>query len=125
MTVAFPTSERFRARPDKTTAPSTPMNTQSVTSIVETTWSFTLPHEKPPWPQKSNVKLSRLKKNKVMVMKAKIGTSFAIVVMMLIIDASWIPRKMSEWTSQSIIDAPMMEAMFDRLRRWGRNNRPN
>lgn len=35
-----------------------------------------------------NVKLSRLKKNKVMVMKAKIGTSFAIVVMILIIDAS-------------------------------------
>ena len=54
-TVALPTSERFAARAEKMLAPSMPINTQTVTSIMLRAWSITLPSSGLLAPQKSAV----------------------------------------------------------------------
>ena len=64
-----------------------PMNTQTVTSIMFLTWSSVLPSEAPSMlvlvPQKSVLKMPALKPTAATAMKVRIGTTLAIVTMVL------------------------------------------
>ncbi|MCY1366972.1 hypothetical protein D9M69_538840 [compost metagenome] len=109
-TVALPTSERFSARAEKMLAPSMPMNTQTVTSIMLRTWFITLPSSMFFEPQMSAVKMSSLKANRQMRMNRNSGTTLAMVVTRLMKAASLIPRSTRKCTAQRTIDAPMIAA---------------
>ena len=96
--VARPTSWRLRARSEKTEAPSTPMNTQTVTSIMALTWVSVEPRSL--WvPQKSAEKVPILKAVAPMMMKTIRGTILAMVTTTLTTAASRMPRRMSRWYS--------------------------
>ena len=108
ITVALPTSERFSARPEYTLAPSMPINTKTVTSIMLRTWSITLPRLGVCVPQKSRVKISALKATAVSTINITIGTILATVVNWLINAASLIPRSTRKCTPHSSNDAQPM-----------------
>ena len=96
--VARPTSRRSRARSEKTEAPSTPMNTQTVTSIMALIWSSAEPRPLLV-PQKSAEKVLALKAMIPIRMKTTRGTTLAIVTTTLTTAASRMPRMMSRWYS--------------------------
>ncbi|MNG01799.1 hypothetical protein D3C84_847930 [compost metagenome] len=110
ITVALPTSERFSARAEKMLAPSIPMNTQTVTSIMLRTWFITLPRSGFMVPQMSAVKMSSLNANTAIRMNSASGTTLATVVTRLMKAASLIPRSTRKCTAQSNTEAPMMAA---------------
>ncbi len=107
MTVARPTSLRRSARAENTLAPSIPMNTHTVTSIMLRTCCITLPSSGLPRPQKSAVNTSRRKATAVITMNRSNGTILAMVVTRLTNAASRIPRKMRKCTPQSTSEAPI------------------
>ena len=108
ITVALPTSERFSALPEYTLAPSIPMNTNTVTSIMLRTWSITLPRSGVPLPHRSRVKMSALKATAAITINMTIGTIFAIVVNWLMKAASLIPRSTKKCTPHSNNEAQPM-----------------
>ncbi|MNN55121.1 hypothetical protein D3C81_1699810 [compost metagenome] len=108
--VALPTSERFSARAEKMLAPSIPMNTQTVTSIMLRTWFITLPSSGFIEPQMSWLKMSSLKANRQIRMNRNSGTIFAMVVTTLMNAASLMPRRTRKCTAQSRMEAPMIAA---------------
>ena len=108
MTVALPTSERFSARPEYTLAPSMPINTNTVTSIMLRTWSITLPRLGVSWPQKSVVKISALNATPANTINITMGTIFATVVSWLIKAASLMPRMTRKCTPHSSSEAQPM-----------------
>ena len=110
ITVARPTSERFSAREEKMLAPSIPMNTHTVTSIMLRTWSITLPRSGFFTPQMSLVKMSSLNAKRAIRINSTSGTTLATVVTRLMNAASLIPRSTRKCTAQSRIEAPMMAA---------------
>lgn len=110
MTVALPTSERFSARDEKMLAPSMPMNTHTVTSIMLRTWFITLPSSGVPTAQMSAVKMSSLKANRQISANSTSGTTLATVVIRLMNAASLMPRSTRKCTAHKRIDAPMMAA---------------
>ncbi len=105
ITVALPTSLRFSARAEKMLAPSMPMNTQTVTSIMLRTWSITLPRSLLPRPQKSLVNTSSLKAMAAMMMNSASGSILAMVVTVLMKAASLMPRSTRKCSSHSRIEA--------------------
>ncbi|MNU78502.1 hypothetical protein D3C71_680930 [compost metagenome] len=76
-------------------APSMPMNTHTVTSIMFRTWFITLPRSGFFRPQMSAVKMSSLKANTAIKMNSTSGTILATVVTRLMNAASLIPRNTS------------------------------
>ncbi|MCY1176095.1 hypothetical protein D9M73_163560 [compost metagenome] len=110
MTVALPTSVRFSARAEKMLAPSMPMNTHTVTSIMLRTWFITLPRSGFMVPQMSWLKMSSLKANRQIRMNRNSGTIFAMVVTTLMNAASLMPRRTRKCTAQSRMEAPMIAA---------------
>ncbi|MNQ97126.1 hypothetical protein D3C85_1127580 [compost metagenome] len=110
ITVALPTSLRFSARAEKMLAPSMPMNTHTVTSIILRTWSITLPRSGFFRPQMSAVKMSSLKANNAINMNSSSGTILATVVTRLMNAASFIPRSTRKCTAQSSTEAPITAA---------------
>ncbi|MCY1535903.1 hypothetical protein D9M68_713290 [compost metagenome] len=107
-TVALPTSLRFSARAEKMLAPSMPMNTQTVTSIMLRTWFITVPRSLLPAPQKSAVNTSSLKATAQITMNSASGTILAMVVRVLMNAASLIPRSTRKCRNQSSTEAQMI-----------------
>ncbi|MNP10680.1 hypothetical protein D3C76_1028370 [compost metagenome] len=107
-TVARPTSLRFSARAEKMLAPSMPINTQTVTSIILRTWSMTVPSSLLPAPQKSAVNTSALKAIAAMTMNNASGTILAIVVSVLINAASRIPRSTRKCSAHNSTEAQVI-----------------
>ncbi|MDT4871486.1 hypothetical protein FQZ97_1066170 [compost metagenome] len=107
-TVALPTSLRFSARAEKMLAPSMPMNTHTVTSIILRTWSITVPRSLLPAPQKSAVNTSILKATAAITMNRASGTILAMVVRVLMKAASLIPRSTRKCRHQSNAEAQMI-----------------
>ncbi|CNV01046.1 Uncharacterised protein [Salmonella enterica subsp. enterica serovar Bovismorbificans] len=102
--VARPTSRLFFARAETTTAPSTPINTHSVISMVFLTCSHTgIPSSTP---VKSSVKVSSLNIMIASTINAPSGNSFARVATRLMLAAVCTPRRMRKWTIQSRTEAP-------------------
>ena len=108
ITVARPTSSRRRARAEYTLAPSMPMKTHTVTSIVLRTWSSSEPSAGAP--QNSNVKVFTWKAIATSIMKSSNGTTLASVATALSITAPWIPRSTSACTTHNTTDAPATAA---------------
>lgn len=108
ITVALPTSRRRSARDEYTLAPSMPMNTNTVTSIMLRTCSSTPPNCGLLRPQMSRVKMSRSKARPTMTMNSRIGTSLATVVIRLISAASLMPRSTRACTHHSNPEAQAM-----------------
>ena len=99
ITVAVPTSFLLLARLEKTTAPSIPVNTQTVTSIVLFTWPNVSPQLNMPvsplvMPYKPALKVSKLNAPIIHTMTSKIGMSLATVTILLINAAVSTPFKM-------------------------------
>ena len=103
-TVARPTSSRRCARAEYTLAPSMPMKTHTVTSIVLLTWSST----EPSWasPQKSSLKVSIWKAIATSAMNSSSGSSLASVTTALSTVAPRMPRSTSAWMTHNTTDAP-------------------
>lgn len=110
ITVARPTSLRFSARAEKMLAPSMPMNTQTVTSIMLRTWFITEPSDGFARPQMSVRNTSSLNAKKPIRMKTTSGTIFATVVTRLTNAASRMPRSTRKCTAHSSTDAPAIAA---------------
>ncbi|MCY1432331.1 hypothetical protein D9M71_483240 [compost metagenome] len=108
MTVALPTSDRRWARPEYTLAPSMPMNTNTVTSIMLRTCSSTLPNCGLLKPQISRVKISARKANAAITTKISKGTTLATVVTWLMKAASLMPRSTRKCTDHSSSEAQPM-----------------
>ena len=98
-------SFRFSARAETTLAPSMPMNTQSVTSMVLFTWVITEPRPVVFNPLKSSVKTLSLKATATMAMNRTMGATLATVVIRLTIAAWRTPDSTSQWISHSITEA--------------------
>lgn len=120
ITVALPTSERFSAREEKMLAPSMPMNTQTVTSIMLRTWFITLPRSGLLLPQMSAVKMSSLKANRQIRMNRNSGTILATVVTVLMNAASLIPRSTRKCRAQSRTEAQTIAATVSPLPKIGK-----
>ena len=110
ITVALPTSLRFSARDEKMLAPSMPINTQTVTSIMLRTWFITLPRSGFFTPQMSAVKMSSLNANNAISTNSSSGTTLATVVTRLMNAASLIPRSTRKCTAHNSTDAPITAA---------------
>lgn len=108
ITVARPTSARFCARAEYTLAPSIPMNTNTVTSIMCRTWSITLPRSGLIAPQISRVNTSALKATAARTMNINSGTTLATVVTRLMNAASLMPRNTRKCTAHNSNDAQPM-----------------
>ena len=91
-------------------APSMPMNTHTVTSIMLRTWSITLPRSGEPSPQMSAVKMSSLKANRQISANSASGTTLATVVTRLMNAASLMPRSTRKCTAHSRTEAPITAA---------------
>ena len=105
-TVAVAMSLRRSARAEKTLAPSMPMKTHSVTSMVLLTWPMIEPRLALPSPLKSAEKTSILKATATMPMNSTIGAILATVTMVLTIAAWRTPAMIRKWMIHSRIDAP-------------------
>ena len=98
-------------RSDITTAPSMPMKTHSVTSIVLFTWASTLPSGLWParleltLPQKSPPHMPAFIEMATTRMKTATGMNLPIVPMMLSTAAPLTPRSTSQFMSQNTIEA--------------------
>src|SRR5450830_288898 len=108
ITVARPTSLRRFAREEYTLAPSIPMNTQTVTSIVVLTCvsidpSFTSP-------QKVKVNVSKLNAIATNTMKISKGMTLARVTTAFKTTAPRMPFNTNACTVQSSVDAPTIAA---------------
>ena len=103
--VARPTSTRRSARAEHTLAPSTPMNTHTVTSIMLRTWSVTLPSAGLAWPQMSCVNTSVRNASPTSSTNSASGTSLATVVTWLMKAASRMPRSTRKCMPHSMTDA--------------------
>ena len=99
-------SERRSARPETTLAPSIPMNTQSVTSIVLLTWVITSPSSGVCSNQMSAEKMVPSKASPTNRMKTAIGSSLAMVVTTLTRAACLTPLSTRKWIAHRTAEAP-------------------
>jgi hypothetical protein len=104
VTVAKPTSARVLAYREYTLAPSTPINTNTVTSIVLRTWLKTSPALYPPPPQKLARNSSESNASAMNTTNTMIGTILAMVTTVLMNAASLMPRRIMKCTVQRMIE---------------------
>ena len=112
MMVALPTSPCDFARPERTTAPSMPINAQSVTSIVLFICAPSPPSVCPSiaiLPQKSNVNLSQWKANMRIIENSKSGTSLPTVPIIFIMEACFTPASTTKLNVQISTDPPSID----------------
>ena len=111
--MALPTSFLFLALLEKITAPSIPINTQTVTSIVLLTWLIVLAQLNGNTPsdvilKKPVLKVSKLNAIIMHMITSKIGINFATVTILLINAAVSTPFKIKKWTPQSSNEATII-----------------